>query len=146
MVEDPSCFPPAGVCGRRSVTEAADPPPLPDDWREATLVQLDAWVEERERLLEEFDRRIEQFRGGAAQPSPHAAARRSPEPLGFHRPEMAPQAIDKPRFAEGNGAPRPHNGSLPQASDCAAPDEGLRFHRSPTRRPELAPQLIEKAQ
>jgi len=32
--------------------------PWPDDWREATLLRLEAWVEERERLIDELERRI----------------------------------------------------------------------------------------
>jgi hypothetical protein len=32
--------------------------PSPDDWREATLKRLEAWIEERERLIAEFEKRI----------------------------------------------------------------------------------------
>jgi hypothetical protein len=42
--------------------ESAPPeaaPPAPEDWQEATLRRLEAWVEERERLLAELERRIE---------------------------------------------------------------------------------------
>jgi hypothetical protein len=31
----------------------------PDDWRETTLLRLEAWVEERERLIDELERRID---------------------------------------------------------------------------------------
>ncbi len=41
-------------CGRRNESS-----PLPDDWREATLSRLEAWIEERESLIAEFERRIE---------------------------------------------------------------------------------------
>ena len=34
-------------------------PPEPEDWQEATLRCLEAWIEERERLLAELERRIE---------------------------------------------------------------------------------------
>ncbi|HZZ61025.1 MAG TPA: hypothetical protein VFE63_07610 [Roseiarcus sp.] len=33
--------------------------PLPDDWREATLSRLEAWIAEREELIAELERRIE---------------------------------------------------------------------------------------
>ena len=36
-----------------------EPPPEPEDWQEATLRRLEAWIEERERLLAELERRIE---------------------------------------------------------------------------------------
>ena len=34
-------------------------PQEPEDWQEATLRRLEAWIEERERLLAELERRIE---------------------------------------------------------------------------------------
>jgi hypothetical protein len=33
--------------------------PEPEDWQEATLRRLEAWIEEREGLLAELERRIE---------------------------------------------------------------------------------------
>ncbi len=42
--------------------------PLPDDWREATLLRLEAWVEERERLIDDLERRIEERAATVALP------------------------------------------------------------------------------
>ncbi len=35
-------------------------PPEPEDWRETTLRRLEAWIEEREKLIAEIERRIAQ--------------------------------------------------------------------------------------
>ena len=47
----------------REPEEDSGPPeaarPEPEDWQEATLRRLEAWIEERERLLAELERRIE---------------------------------------------------------------------------------------
>ena len=32
--------------------------PEPEDWQETTLRRLEAWIEERERLIAELERRI----------------------------------------------------------------------------------------
>jgi hypothetical protein len=32
--------------------------PGKEDWQEATLMRLEAWIEERERLIDEIERRI----------------------------------------------------------------------------------------
>ena len=58
MAEDQSPTPPAPDRGPGAPSGPTDAPPLADDWREATLAQLDAWVEERERLIDAIDRRI----------------------------------------------------------------------------------------
>ena len=59
----------------------------------------------------------------------------------FSRPELAPQAVEKPQNAPGNGAPgsRSRETSLPQAqaSACAA---------TQSSRPQMAPQATEKPQ
>jgi hypothetical protein len=34
--------------------------PWEEDWREATLKRLEGWIEERERLIAEIERRIEE--------------------------------------------------------------------------------------
>jgi hypothetical protein len=34
--------------------------PLPEDWTQTTLRRLEAWVAERERLIAEIERRIEE--------------------------------------------------------------------------------------
>jgi hypothetical protein len=38
---------------------ADESPPLEEDWMEATLRQLEAWIAEREELIAELERRIE---------------------------------------------------------------------------------------
>ena len=57
----------------------------------------------------------------------------------FGRPEMPPQALEKPRFAPGNGAPflAPAETSLLQAGRSRSPL---------TRQPEMLSQAIENAQ
>jgi hypothetical protein len=35
-------------------------PPEPEDWQETTLRRLEAWIEEREKLIAEIERRIEE--------------------------------------------------------------------------------------
>ncbi len=49
---------------RRPEFPAYDAPdaaePWSEDWREATLLRLEAWVEERERLIDELERRIDE--------------------------------------------------------------------------------------
>jgi hypothetical protein len=39
--------------------------PREEDWREATLRRLEGWIEERERLIAEIERRIEEEANGA---------------------------------------------------------------------------------
>ena len=34
--------------------------PEPEDWQETTLRRLEAWIEERERMIAEVERRISQ--------------------------------------------------------------------------------------
>ena len=62
MAEDP-CLSPAPARGPQPEADQ-DEPPLDDGWREAMLAQLDAWVEERERLIDALDMRIGLFRKG----------------------------------------------------------------------------------
>ena len=38
----------------------ASGPPEPEDWQETTLKRLEAWIEEREKLIEEIERRLEE--------------------------------------------------------------------------------------
>ncbi len=73
----------------------------------------------------------------AAAPAQSPLARRA-------RPEMAPQAIEKPRFAPENGAPSPARGRRSRE----ARDEGkpaVRQTDRNVRRPKMAPQAIEKS-
>ena len=39
---------------------ADDASPWEEDWREATLKRLEGWIEERERLIAEIEKRIEE--------------------------------------------------------------------------------------
>ena len=52
------CLAPAGKRKPECLPEAATS--WPYDWREATLARLEAWIEERERLIAELERRIEE--------------------------------------------------------------------------------------
>lgn len=52
------CLAPAGERETECLPEAAAS--WPDDWREATLARLEGWIEERERLIAELERRIEE--------------------------------------------------------------------------------------
>ena len=57
-----------GICSapadeREPETEcdpADEASPWEEDWREATLKRLEGWIEERERLIAEIERRIEE--------------------------------------------------------------------------------------
>ena len=68
------------------------------------------------------------------------------------RPEMAPQAIEKARFAPGNG--RPPRGPI-EASDCRGRpriesadghNDGIEGGEAVASRPQMAPQALENAQ
>ncbi len=44
---------------------ADEPSPWEADWQEATLRRLEAWIEERERLIADIERRIEEATSAA---------------------------------------------------------------------------------
>jgi hypothetical protein len=60
MAEEQICSLPAEEREAEPERDPADEAsPWEEDWREATLKRLDAWIEERERLIAEIERRIE---------------------------------------------------------------------------------------
>jgi hypothetical protein len=59
MAEEGNCSLPAQKRAPEPGCSLEAASPSPDDWREATLKRLEAWIEERERLIAEFERRIE---------------------------------------------------------------------------------------
>ncbi|HKN27560.1 MAG TPA: hypothetical protein VJY34_06590 [Roseiarcus sp.] len=61
MAEERKCSLPAEEREPEPECDPADQAsPWEEDWREATLKRLDAWIEERERLIAEIERRIEE--------------------------------------------------------------------------------------
>ena len=54
------CCAPAETQEPEPECDPADASPWEEDWREATLKRLEAWIEEREKLIAEIERRIEE--------------------------------------------------------------------------------------
>jgi hypothetical protein len=52
------CFWPTKAKPEPRTPALSEPPPEPAGWREATLRRLEAWIEEREQLIVDIDRRI----------------------------------------------------------------------------------------